>query len=200
MLSTMQFGRMLACFSLILMSISSSASAQAKKLRKPDVIYEPSPLAVVEEMLRLANVQKNDIVYDLGCGDGRIVIMAAKHFKASGVGIDIDPEKIWESLENARRAGVSGRVSFRNEDLFEADLKDATVVTIFLWPSLNLKLRPKLLRDLRPGTRVVSYYWDMGDWMPDQRIEVDGHPIYLWTIPEETTPKDRSNDLCAGLF
>ena len=154
-----------------------------KPLRAPDVPFDPSPHHVVEQMLKLADVRKGDVVYDLGCGDGRIVIAAAQQFGARGVGIDIDPQRIRESLENAREAGVTGRVRFRNEDLFEADISEATVVTLFLWPEVNLKLRQKLWRDLKPGTRVVSYYWDMGDWEPERRIPADGHEIYLWTIP-----------------
>jgi SAM-dependent methyltransferase len=157
--------------------------AQQKPLRAPDVPFDPSPRHVVDEMLKLADVRKGDVLYDLGCGDGRIVIAAAQQFGARGVGIDIDPQRIKESVENARMAGVLDRVTFRNEDLFEADIADATVVTLFLWPEVNLKLRPKLWRDLKPGTRVVSYYWDMGDWVPEKEIEVDGHAIYLWTIP-----------------
>lgn len=157
--------------------------AQEKKLREPDVRYEPSPQHVVELMLKLANVHKGDIVYDLGCGDGRIVITAVKLFGATGVGIDIDPARIEESRQNAVKAGVMDRVNFRNEDLFVADIQEATVVTLFLSRSANLKLRPKLLRELKPGVRVVSYYWDMGDWKPDKQIESDGDPIYIWTIP-----------------
>lgn len=175
--------------------------AQGKKLREPDVEYEPSPQNVVERMLKLANVQKGDVVYDLGCGDGRIVITAAKQFGATGVGIDIDPIRIKESLQNAREAGVIERVTFRLEDLFTADIKEATVVTLFLSPSVNLKLRPKLLSELKPGTRVVSYYWDMDDWMPDKRIDVDGDPIYLWTIPTKRASKHDSSTMCeSGTF
>ena len=167
---------------LIILS-SILASAQGKKLREPDVGYEPSPQNVVERMLKLANVHKGDVVYDLGCGDGRIVITAAKQFGATGVGIDIDPIRIKESLQNAHKAGVIDRVTFSIGDLFTADIQEATVVALFLSYSVNLKLRPKLLRELKPGTRVVSYYWSMDDWKPDKRIEVDGDPIYLWTIP-----------------
>lgn len=173
---------------LIILS-SILACAQEKKLREPDVEYEPSPQNVVEHMLKLANVHKGDVVYDLGCGDGRIVITAAKKFKATGVGIDIDPIRIKESQENARKAGVMNRVTFRLEDLFTADIQEATVVTLFLSGSVNSKLRPKLLQELKPGTRVVSYYWDMDDWEPDKQIEVDGDPIYLWTIPEKKVPQ-----------
>jgi ribosomal protein L11 methylase PrmA len=147
------------------------------------VPFDPSPHHVVEQMLKLADIRKTDVVYDLGCGDGRIVIAAAQTYGARGVGIDIDPQRIKESQENARAAGVTDRVTFRNEDLFEARISEATVVTLFLWPEVNLKLRPKLLADLKPGTRVVSYYWDMGEWQPEKQIEIDGHSIYLWTIP-----------------
>jgi SAM-dependent methyltransferase len=170
-------------FLWLLIFCSMLSIAQENKLRVPDVPFEPSPQKVVELMLKLANVHKGDVVYDLGCGDGRIVIKAAKQFGATGVGIDIDPIRITESLQNARKAGVMDRVTFRNEDLFVTNIQEATVVTLFLWRSANLKLRPKLLRELKPGARVVSYYWDMDDWKPDKRIEVDGNPIYIWTIP-----------------
>jgi len=126
------------------------------------VHWEPTPHEVVKEMLALAGVKSGDIVYDLGCGDGRIVIAAARDFGARGVGIDIDPQRIAESQENAKAAGVTDRVKFREDDLFEAEIREATVVTLFLWPSLNLKLRPKLQKDLKPGTRIVSYIHDMG--------------------------------------
>ena len=134
-------------------------------------------------MLKLAGVTKNDVVYDLGCGDGRLVITAVKDFGARGVGIDIDPERIKDSTENAAKAGVTRRIAFRNEDLFEAKISDATVVTLYLWPWINLKLKDKLLKELKPGTRVVSNLHDMGEWKPDKQIKVDGHPIYLWIIP-----------------
>lgn len=177
--------------SLLVLSVTLPL-AQQKPLRAPDVPFEPSPRHVVDQMLKLADVRKGDVVYDLGCGDGRIVIAAAQQFGARGVGIDIDPQRITESTENARAAGVLDRVTFRNEDLFEANIADATVVTLFLWPEVNLKLRAKLWRDLKPGTRVVSYYWDMGDWAPEKEIEVDGHAIYLWTIPPRQQQSPRS--------
>jgi len=182
-------------FWLIILS-SILISAQEKKLREPDVDYEPSPQNVVERMLKLANVHRGDVVYDLGCGDGRIVITAAKQFGATGVGIDIDPIRIKDSLQNARKAGVMNRVTFRLEDLFTADIQEATVVTLFLSGSVNSKLRSKLLQELKPGTRVVSYYWDMDDWKPDKRIEVDGDPIYLWTIPEKKVPQRDLSAVC----
>ncbi len=157
--------------------------AGAAPLRKADVRYVPSPHSVVGAMLRLAGVSRNDVLYDLGSGDGRIPIAAAREFGARAVGIDIDPKLVARARQNAREAGVSGLVTFRNEDIFEADFREASVVTLFLYPDVNLKLRPKLLAELRPGTRVVSHWHDMGDWKPDRMIEVEGRPLYLWTIP-----------------
>ena len=157
---------------------------------KRDVPYVPTPQNVVDEMLRLANVTKNDVVYDLGCGDGRLVITAVKNFGAKrGFGVDIDPQRIQDSNANAKAAGVTDRVSFAVQDLFQTDLKDATVVTLYLLPEVNLRLRPKLLSDLRPGTRVVSHSFDMGDWKPQKTITVTpgGQRLYLWTIPAKTT-------------
>lgn len=152
--------------------------------RSPDVVYVPTPTAVVNEMLRLANVQSNDMVYDLGSGDGRIVITAAQQRGARGIGIDINPERIREANENAQKAGVTDRVQFRQADLFETDFSDATVVTLYLLPDLNLKLRPKLLSELKPGTRIVSHAFDMGDWKPEKVVEVDGRTVYYWVVPE----------------
>ncbi len=151
--------------------------------RRPDVIFVPTREAVVEAMLKAAKVGPNDVVYDLGCGDGRIVVAAAK-LGARGVGIDIDPQRIAEAKENARAAGVEGRVDFRLGDLFEADIREASVVTLYLLPSLNVKLKPRLMEQLRPGTRIVSHDFDMGDWQPDETIAVDGKTVYLWTIPK----------------
>jgi SAM-dependent methyltransferase len=176
--------------SLVLI-LSAAALAQEKKLREPDVIFVPTPENVVQQMLKIAKVHKGDIVYDLGCGDGRTVIAAARDFGARAVGIDINPERIKESEDNAKAAGVTDRVAFRNEDLFEADIKEATVVTLYLLPSLNLKLRPKLWKDLKPGTRIVSHDFDMGEWKPEQTVELDGHTVYFWTIP--ATPPDIQN-------
>ena len=150
---------------------------------EPDVPFQPSPRPVVTQMLVLAGVHQGDVVYDLGCGDGRFLIAAAQLYGARGVGIDIDPEMIEQSLRNAREAGVSESVAFRHEDLFEADISDATVVILFLWPEVTRALHSKLRRDLQPGTRVVSYFWEIGNWVPDREIAVDGRPIYLWTIP-----------------
>jgi SAM-dependent methyltransferase len=151
--------------------------------RKPDVPYQPSPKRAVKQMLELAGVHADDVVYDLGCGDGRILIAASQRCGARGVGIEIDPRRITQSLRNARKKRVLDRVTFRNEDLFEADISDATVVILFLWPEVTSKLRSKLRRELKPGTRVVSYCWEIGDWTPDKETAVDGRPIYLWTMP-----------------
>lgn len=155
--------------------------------RVPDVPFEPTPQAIVVEMLQLAQVGANDVVYDLGCGDGRIVITAVKQFGARGVCVDIDPQRIRESHANAENAGVAQRITFLNQDLFDTDIRDATVVTLFLWPSVNLKLRPKLWGDLKPGTRVVSYIHDMGDWNPQEARTVDSprgpRKLFLWIVP-----------------
>lgn len=152
-----------------------------------DVPFEPSSYEIVEKMLGMANVTKNDKVYDLGCGDGRIVIAAAKEHGAKGVGIDIDPLRIRESKENAMKEKVTDKVRFIEQNLFEADIIEATVVTLFLYPSVNLKLRPKLFRELRPGTRIVSHEHNMGEWEPDRTMRVDAddwtHTIYLWVLP-----------------
>jgi cyclopropane fatty-acyl-phospholipid synthase-like methyltransferase len=135
-------------------------------------------------MLKLAEVRDGDVLYDLGSGDGRIPIAAAKKFKVRAVGIDIDPQRIREANANAKAAGVTGEVTFRQEDLFQADFSDATVVTLYLLDSLNEKLRPKLLSELKPGTRIVSHVFRMGDWEPEETQQVSGSTIYRWTIPE----------------
>jgi cyclopropane fatty-acyl-phospholipid synthase-like methyltransferase len=156
---------------------------QDTKLRTPDVIYVPTPPAVVDAMLKLANVTSTDVVYDLGCGDGRIPIAAAQKYGARGVGIDIDPVRIAEANENAKAAGVTDKVRFLNQDLFTSDFKEATVVTLYLLPSLNEKLMPKLKAELKPGTRIVSHAFDMGTtWPAERREEVAGKTIYFWTI------------------
>lgn len=162
-----------------------SAAPQDTQLRKPDVFYVPTPPAVVEAMLAMAKVTSGDVVYDLGCGDGRIPIAAAQKYGARGVGIDIDPKRIEEATENAKAAGVADKVTFLNQDLFTSDLKEATVVTLYLLPSLNVKLIPKLKAELRPGTRIVSHAFDMGsEWPPEDRQEVGGKTIYFWRIQD----------------
>jgi len=155
----------------------------AQTLREPDVRYEPTPMPVVRQMLRLAEVGPGDVVYDLGSGDGRIPIAAAREFGARGVGIEIDPELVRRSEANAREAGVADQVVFRHADLFEAEIGEASVVTLFLYPDVNLRLRPKLLAELAPGTRVVSYWHDMGDWKPEKIDSARRAAIYLWRIP-----------------
>lgn len=160
-------------------------ATQERPARRLDVPYQPSPQAVVDNMLRLAGVGKDDVVYDLGCGDGRIVIAAAKDYGARGVGIDLDPLRIKEARANAKAAGVEERVRFIVGDLYASKFSDATVVTLFLWPQVNLKLRPLLWQQLKPGTRVVSYIWDMGpEWPPEKTAIVDGKKIYYWTITQ----------------
>ncbi|HET7696499.1 MAG TPA: class I SAM-dependent methyltransferase [Vicinamibacterales bacterium] len=165
---------------------AQQAAAQppaADKLRAPDVFYVPTPQPVVDAMLRMANVTGKDVVYDLGSGDGRIPITAAQRFGARGVGIDLDPQRIREANENAKAAGVTDKVRFLNQDLFTSDFSEATVVTLYLLPSLNVKLMPKLKKELKPGTRVVSHAFDMGpDWPAEQTEQVEGKNIYYWTI------------------
>ena len=161
----------------------AAPQGQAQELRRPDVVYVPTPQAVVDAMLKMANVTGKDVVYDLGCGDGRIPITAAQRFGARGIGIDIDPVRISEANENAKAAGVTDKVRFLNQDLFTSDFKEATVVTLYLLPSLNVKLMPKLKAELRPGTRIVSHAFDMGsEWPPEKTEQVEGKTIYYWTI------------------
>lgn len=165
--------------------------------RVPDVPYEPTPHHVVAEMLRLAQVGASDVVYDLGCGDGRIVIAAVKQNGARGVCVDIDPERTQESRANAEQAGVAQRIRFLTQDLFDTDIRDATVVTLFLYPDVNLKLRPKLWRELKPGTRVVSYVHSMGDWAPQATRTVEGargpREVFLWIIPADGKERARAS-------
>jgi SAM-dependent methyltransferase len=163
-------------------TITLSETAR-EKTPKLDVPYEPTTYEIAQEMLRMADVRKDDLVYDLGCGDGRIVIMAAQERGARGVGVDLDPDRIKESVENAKQAGVTDRVSFFRQDLFKTDIRKATVVMLYLWPEVNLRLRPRLLKELRPGTRVVSHSHSMGEWTPDGTSEVSNHRLYFWVIP-----------------
>lgn len=175
----MQHGRKL---SFIVIALFIAAAGTSVTLAR-DVPFVPTPEPVVRAMLKLAKVGPNDLVYDLGSGDGRIVITAAKELGARGVGVDIDPERIADGRENAKRAGVQNRVKFIESDLFKVDLRPATVVTLYLLPDVNLRLRPKLLAELRPGTPVVSHSFDMGDWEPEVSQTVNGSTIYLWHIP-----------------
>lgn len=167
----------------ILLTVAFLSAQNSQPKKDPDVPYVPSPNVVVEGMLKLAGVKSTDTLYDLGCGDGRIVIAAAKTYGAHGVGIDIDPQRVAEARENARKAGVGNLVAFEEKDLFDADIHSATVVTLYLLPNINRRLHPKLLKDLKPGTRVVSHSFDMDNWKPDKDELVDGRHIYLWTIP-----------------
>ncbi|OFW04445.1 MAG: RNA methyltransferase [Acidobacteria bacterium RIFCSPLOWO2_02_FULL_68_18] len=169
----------------IVAGLTAPALAQTAPapLRSPDVIFVPTPQEVVDAMLKLAKVTKNDVVYDLGSGDGRTPITAARTYGARGVGIDIDPQRIKEAMENLKAAGVGDRVRFLNQDLFTTNISEATVVTLYLLPSLNLKLLPKLNAELKPGTRVVSHAFDMGDIKPQETQNVNGRTIYLWTVP-----------------
>jgi SAM-dependent methyltransferase len=154
---------------------------------KLDVIFVATDLEIVNAMLTLANVTRDDTVYDLGCGDGRIVIAAAKEFGARGVGVDLDPQRIREAQVNAVRAGVADRVTFRVQDIFDTDIQPATVVTLFLSPELNARLRPKLTSQLKPGSRIVSHRFGIGDWVPEltETLSVRGtrNHIFLWRVP-----------------
>ena len=161
-----------------------AALAQDPPTRRPDVIFVPTPEAVVEAMLQVAKVGKNDTVYDLGCGDGRIPVTAARKYGARGVCVDIDPQRIKEANENVAKNNVGNLVKVVQGDLFEVDLSPASVVTLYLLPSLNQKLMPKLMKELKPGTRIVSHAFDMGDWKPEQELDVDGRKVYYWTIPK----------------
>jgi cyclopropane fatty-acyl-phospholipid synthase-like methyltransferase len=173
-----------AAFAVAVAALAAAPGAgQIRRLRPPDVKYVPTPQSAVDAMLELARVTAADVVYDLGSGDGRIPITAAKKYGARGVGIEIDTFYLRDAIDNRARAGVADRVTFLNQDLFEADISPATVVTLFLLPRLNQQLIPKLKRELRTGARIVSHQFDMGDaWPPDETRDVNGLTIYLWTI------------------
>jgi methylase of polypeptide subunit release factors len=166
----------------VLLICSTTLYAQEKPVL--DVPYVPTSQIVVDAMLKLANVKQGDVVYDLGCGDGRIVVAAAQKYGATGTGFDIDPVRIAEANENARKAGVTDKVKFVNANLFETDLSKATVITMYLLPTVNMKLRPKIMA-LKPGTRIVSHAFDMGDWKPEKTEQVNGATIYYWTVPQK---------------
>ena len=192
----MRLPRLLVTLVLALAAALSVASTMAQPLtpleKEPEVPYVPTHERIVAEMLKVANVKKNDVLYDLGSGDGRIVITAAKRFGTRGVGVDIDPVRVKEARENAVKAGVTDRVKFLQQDLFETDFREATVVTLYLLPEVNLRLRPKLLSDLKPGTRVVSHNYDMGDWTPLKTLQVrvpEEHTIYYWVVPPPSSSR-----------
>ena len=176
---------------LALMAIAITpavAQQPAAQLRSPDVIFVPTPQEVVDAMLKAAKVTATDVVYDLGSGDGRIPITAAKTYGARAIGIDIDPQRIQEANANLKTAGVGDKVRFLNQDLFTTDISQATVVTLYLLPSLNTKLIPKLNKELKPGTRIVSHAFDMKDpdgreIKPEETLNVNGRTVYRWTIP-----------------
>ena len=178
--------RFFAGVSVVVLALLWAAPAVAQQSsapsRQPDVIFVPTPTAVVDAMLKLAKVTPSDIVYDLGSGDGRVPIAAAKSYGAHGVGIDIDPERTREATANARAAGVADKVTFRTEDVLTVDISPATVVMLYMSPSFNTRLKPRMMNELKPGTRVVSHAFDFGDWKPQQTVMVSGRPIYLWIV------------------
>jgi precorrin-6B methylase 2 len=164
-------------------AIVRRAHAQAEPVPRLDVPFVPTPQQVVDKMLELANVQKGDFLIDLGSGDGRIPVTAAQRYGVRALGVDINPQRIKEANERAQSAGVTNLVEFRQADLFETDISQANVLTMYLLPSVNMKLRPKIWSDMKPGSRVVSHAFDMGDWAPEQKVTVDGRTVYLWTVP-----------------
>jgi 2-polyprenyl-3-methyl-5-hydroxy-6-metoxy-1,4-benzoquinol methylase len=166
----------------------AAAAPPKQDLRQPDVIYVPTRQTVVDAMLKVANVKSGDVLYDLGCGDGRIPVTAAK-LGARAVCIDIDPRRIAEANENVKKNSVGDRVRVLNQDLFTTDISEATVVSLYLLPALNRTLRPTLWKTLKPGTRIVSHDFDMGDWKPEQTLNVDGATIYYWTITPDLAKK-----------
>lgn len=166
------------------MHTEAGAAGQQQPAHPPDIFFVPTTEAIADQMLQLAGIKADDIVYDLGSGDGRIVMLAAQKYGARGVGIEIDPRLVERSREVAREAQVGDRVRFLVGDLFDADISEATVVTLYLSYSVNRRLKPKLLRELRPGTRVVSHQFSMGTWTADKTLPAEDHTdLFLWTIP-----------------
>lgn len=153
---------------------------------KPDIIYAPTPDEVIDAMFAMAGLKNGDVIYDLGSGDGRILIAAARRFDVRAVGIEIDPRLVVQARANAKAAGVADKVSFRQENIFTADFHDATVITLYLIESLNKRLLPRFLAELKPGTRIVSHSFRMGDWQPERAEMVRGRMVYLWTVPPRT--------------
>jgi predicted O-methyltransferase YrrM len=181
---------------MFLVAVAGAQSPTTTTEKKPlDVPYVPTHESLVDEMLSMARVGAKDVLYDLGSGDGRIVITAARRFGTRGIGYDLDPERVSEARENAKRAGVTDRVRFEQQDIFTAKIADATVVTMYLLPDVNMRLRPKLLSELKPGTRIVSHNYDLGDWQPVQRKEMDvsgvNHTLFLWIVPQRASGATR---------
>ena len=170
---------------ILVLALFGVAAAWAQDWGEYEVPFVPTPEPVVAEMLKMARIAKGDVLYDLGSGDGRIVITAAKLYGIHAVGVDINPERIKEARENAKKAGVESLVEFREGDLFQADVSPASVVTMYLLPSVNLRLKPRLMRQLKPGSRLVSHDFDMGDWKPEKESKLEHHTIYFWTIPAD---------------
>jgi SAM-dependent methyltransferase len=182
--------RLRAIVVAVLLAAATAApefAQQPAPSREPDVIFVPTPPEVVDAMLKLAKVTASDVVYDLGSGDGRILIAAAKTYGARGVGIDIDPERVREANANARSSNLADKVTFRQDDLFTADISAATVVTLYLSPTVNSRLAPKLMKDLKPGTRIVSHAFDLGSWKPQQRLTVNERPLFLWVVAQPSS-------------
>jgi len=185
---------------IILIAGSTSAAPPIAQADRPklDVPFVPTPRPVVDKMLELAAPTADDYLIDLGSGDGRIPITAAQRFGTRGLGIDIDPRRIAEARKNAEEAGVSDKVEFRQEDLFQTDISQATILTLYLLPSVNIKLRPRILKELRPGTRVVSHDWDMGDWRPDQTVELGNKTVFMWVVPASAEGRWQVSDSETG--
>jgi SAM-dependent methyltransferase len=181
--------------SLFLLSVVYLIAQEQLEIHAP---YLGTPSPVVDAMLKLAGTKKGDVVYDLGCGDGRIVIAAAKRYRCRGIGIDINPERVREAQANAQREGVAELVSFRTDDVNSADFRDATVVMLYLLPDINLRLRPKLQCELKPGARIVSHSFNMGDWKPKQTQTIAQEKIFLWTVPKWSWPLLPHASPCSG--
>lgn len=191
----------LSCLLLLAFAgpLATTGYAQQRAEDRPslDVHYVPTPQSVVDKMLEMADVKEGDYLIDLGSGDGRIPITAAKKFGTHGMGVDLDPARIQDANENAKREGVTDKVEFKQQDLFETDISNASVLTMYLLSSINMKLRPRILAEAKPGTRVVSHSFDMGDWEPDRQEKVDGKTVYLWIVPE---PKEKRADTGSTLL
>jgi SAM-dependent methyltransferase len=177
---------------ITLRGINMVQAQESANPRELDVPYVPTPQTIVDKMLELAAVKADDTVIDLGSGDGRIPITAAKRFGARAIGIDLNPIRVEEAQANAKKSGVENKVQFKEQNLFETDISQATVLTMYLLPKVNLQLRPKIISQLKPGTRVVSHSFDMGDWPAEKTEKVDGRTIYFWTVPDCANGKARS--------